>query len=48
LDDGGGPGVGFGKDQIFSFRAIRRQIVADTNAYSIGQFAFGGVIFDKF
>lgn len=38
----------FSKSATAGFRAIRRQAVADINAYSIGQFIFGGVIFDKF
>ena len=46
LTTGANPST-FLKSDTAGFRAMRRQSVADLNAYTIGQFVFGGVIAER-
>lgn len=39
--------VGYKKYFYSHVRAIRKEVVADTSIYSIGDFAFGGIVFEK-
>ena len=42
-----GQQVGYKKYFYSHVRAIRKEVVADTSIYSIGDFAFGGIVFEK-
>ena len=39
--------VGYKKYFLSHVRAIRKEVVYDTSIYSIGDFAFGGIVFEK-
>ena len=42
-----GANVDYKKYFYSTVRAIRKEVVADTSIYSIGDFAFGGIVFEK-